>query len=201
MSDLSDRLSRLNINNNATKGDHFKKVKTLGSGAFGCVDLSSVVVEKPYATVGEKVAIKRFNVSDAEMAKKEAEVLKRLDDEFIVRYLDIFLNAKRQFCIVMEYCEHGTLEDYLKKFEPIPEYFFWRLIWQFSKVLTFLHGQRPPIIHNDLKPANILCKKNPDTMFVEIKIADFGVCNVLGEIPIYNEILAQYSVNFLPVAR
>ena len=182
---MSYGLLRLNINN-PTKGDHFKKVKTLGSGAFGRVDLSRVVLEKPYAKIEDKVAIKRFVVSNAEMAKKEAKVLNRLNHEYIVSYHDIFINAKRQFCIVMEFCDRGSLEDYLNspEFEkPFPECFIWRLVWQFSTALSFLHGQRPPILHNDLKPANILCKTNRDNL-TDIKIADFGVCNVLGEIKI-----------------
>ena len=183
MGDLSARFASLKINNNGTKGDHFKKIKDLGSGAFGRVDLSIVQVRKNYAKCGEQVAIKRFqDISDSEMAKKEAEILQKLVQRFIVRYLDIFKNAKGQLCLVMEYCDRGTLEDWLStRVNPsLEEFNIWRLVWQFSSVLSFLHGQHPPILHNDLKPANILCKTENGK--ISIKIADFGVCNVLGKI-------------------
>ena len=183
MADSSVMLARLRLDNKSTDG-HFRKVRTLGSGAFGCVDLCTVGEKKKYAKKGEQVAIKRVkNVSDAEMAKKEALVLNKLDHEFIVRYLDNFKDSKGQLCIVMEYCDHGTLEDYLSyRVKPFPEFEIWRSVRMFASALKFLHEQHPPILHNDLKPANILIKTNPNTK-VDIKIADFGVCNVLGKNP------------------
>ena len=178
-------LDRLSLDYKSEK-EHFKKVGTLGSGASGYVDLCSVEEEKSYAKRGDKVAVKRIkSVSDTEMAKKEAMVLKKLKHPYIVRYLDNFKDNLGQLCIVMEYCDRGTLEDCLSSWHvrPMEEFNIWRLVWQFSSALSFLHRQHPPILHNDLKPANILCKTNPDGPVganIGIKIADFGVCNVLG---------------------
>ena len=172
---------------NSSKEKHFNKIKTLGAGAFGCVDLCSLTEEKSYAERVDKVAVKRIkDVSDKEMAKKEALVLNRLNHQNIVRYLDNFKDSLGQLCIVMEYCDRGTLEDYLSssRVKPVPEFWIWRLVRQFSLALSFLHGQHPPILHNDLKPANILCKTEPTPGVdgaIVIKIADFGVCNVLGK--------------------
>ena len=146
----------------------FQKVRTIGYGAFGRVDLCKVKEKKSYAKKGKQVAIKRMKrqnisdmvLSDAEMAKNEALVLSKLDHQFIVRYLDNFKDNLGQFCIVMEYCDKGTLEDWLsfRPVKPREEYRIWRLVYQFSSALSFLHSQHPPILHNDLKPANILCK-------------------------------------------
>lgn len=188
MGDLSVMLAKLRLNNKSQDG-HFKRVKTLGSGAFGSVELCTVQQGKSYAKKGEKVAVKKFlSVSDEEMAKKEAMVLHKLNHRFIVRYLDNFKDAMGQLCIVMEYCDLGTLEEFMSSHvKPFPEFEIWRLVRQFSSALSFLHSQHPPILHNDLKPANILCKTNPAIAVadgqIEIKIADFGVCNVLGETP------------------
>ena len=160
MGDPSVMLARLRLSNKS-KNYHFKKVKTLGSGAFGSVDLCTIEEDKSYAKKGDQVAVKRMKaVSDTEMAKKEALVLNKLDHHFIVRYLDNFKDNLGQFCIVMEYCDKGTLEDWLssRPVKPREEYRIWRLVWQFSSALSFLHSQDPPILHNDLKPANILCK-------------------------------------------
>ena len=173
--DMLERLAR------AEERD-FKKIKTLGSGAFGCVDLCSVEKEKTYAKKGDQVAVKRsIRFHDREMAK-EVMILLKLKHQFIVAYLDHFKDSKGQLALVMEYCERGTLGDWLFSYpvKPFPEFDIWRLVWQFSSALSFLHGQHPPILHNDLKPANILCKTLQDGTN-SIKIADFGVCNVLGK--------------------
>ena len=114
-------LERLRINNNNSLGGDFKKVKTLGSGAFGCVDLCTLEEGKTYAKKGDKVAVKRFfNIYDGEMAKKEAMILIRLKHPFIVAYLDHFKDSKGQLAIVMEFCDKGTLGDHVASFGDQP---------------------------------------------------------------------------------
>ena len=108
MGDRSVMLARMRLAANKSSKSQFQKVRTLGYGAFGCVDLCRVEQKKSYAKKGDQVAIKRMkpeNISDAEMAKKEALVLNKLDHQFIVRYLDNFKDSLGQFCIVMEYCD------------------------------------------------------------------------------------------------
>ena len=174
------------IGKDSEDGD-FKKVQTVGSGAFACVDLCTLEEGKTYGKKGDQVAVKRFrSIRNEEMAKKEARILIRLKHQFIVAFLDQFKDSMGQLAIVMEFCDRGTLGDHLSSYpvKPHPEFCIWRLVWQFSSALAFLHGQRPPILHNDLKPANILCRTEPLEGVdgdVVIKVADFGVCNVLGE--------------------
>ena len=184
MVDPSVMLANLRLDNKS-ENHHFKIVKSLGSGAFGCVDLCTVEQDKSYAKKGDQVAIKRIKtVANAEMAKKEALVLSKLNHPCIVRYLDNFKDNLDQLCIVMEYCDKGTLEDWLssRSVKPLEEYNIWRMVGMFSRALSFLHSQHPPILHNDLKPANILCKTDPaDSRIIEIIISDFGVCNVPGK--------------------
>lgn len=171
---------------NGTNDEHFLKKNRLGAGAFGLVELCIVQEDKVYAKKGEKVAIKRMKNVYNMMALKESKVLQKLDHPHIVRYLDCF-NVKGHICIVMEYCDHGTLEEYLTSFvvKPFPEFGIWRLIAQLSQALAFMHGQQPSVLHNDLKPANILCKNEPLEGVlgaIVLKIADFGVSSVLGVI-------------------
>ena len=95
----------------------------------------------------------------------------------VVKYLDHFTTTGGRTMIVMEYCDSGTLEDYMFDCpRPHPENNVWRFTWQMSGALTYLH--RLQIVHNDLKPANILCSSNAEGT-VNLKIADFGVCNIL----------------------
>ena len=167
-----------------SEDSQFKKVGTLGTGAFGSVDLCLVLVRKTYAEEGDKVAVKRLlSVSDEDMAEREARILTKLKHQFIVAYYDQYKDSRGLLAIVMEYCEGGTLNEYLSSYpdKPFPEFCIWRSIWQLSSALAFLHGQHPPIIHNDFKPSNILIKCDPLEGVVRIKLADFGFCNILGE--------------------
>ena len=95
----------------------------------------------------------------------------------VVKYLDHFTTTGGRTVIVMEYCDSGTLEDYMFDCpRPHPEDNVWKFTWQISGALTYLHQLQ--IIHQDLKPSNLLCKSNAEGT-VDLKIADFGVCNIL----------------------
>ena len=162
---------------------YYKKVGTLGSGGYADVELCIIKIDACFAKKGTKVAVKRVH-SDITQAKKEANILEQLDNRFIVRFFDEFYDDVGFYCIAMEYCDHGTLQDWLTSvYKPLEEYNIWRLVWQFSTALSYLHGQKPPLLHNDLKPANILCKTTPKTGRIDIKIADFGICDTLARSP------------------
>lgn len=81
--------------------------------------------------------------------------------------------------LVMEYMENGSLRDLLsnKTFPLDPEQTL-PLIRDVLQGIRFLHSANPPIIHGDLKCANILVDSN-----FRAKIADFGLsarCMAVG---------------------
>lgn len=57
--------------------------------------------------------------------------------------------------LVMEYMERGSLENLLAT-EPLPWELRFRIIHETAVGMNFLHCMKPPLLHLDLKPANIL---------------------------------------------
>lgn len=80
--------------------------------------------------------------------------------------------------MVYEFLPKGSLEDRLACLNNTPP-LTWqvrtRIIYEMCSALSFLHSNKPhPIVHGDLKPANILLDAN----FVS-KLGDFGICRLL----------------------
>lgn len=75
--------------------------------------------------------------------------------------------------------KNGNLEERLQcksNTPPIPWVDRFRLAWEVASALVFLHSTKPnPIIHCDLKPANILLDSN-----LVSKIGDFGLSTILN---------------------
>lgn len=78
-------------------------------------------------------------------------------------------------CIVMEYVERGSLLDIIvQKPKQLTGKRIKRIAREVALGMTYLHGISPPLIHRDLKSANILIDKN-----WHAKITDFGISRQL----------------------
>lgn len=84
-------------------------------------------------------------------------------------------------CLVYEYMENGSLEDYLlnkNRKPPLLWFVRFRIVFEMACGLSFLHNSKPdPIVHRDIKPGNILLDRN----YVS-KISDVGLAKLLAEV-------------------
>uniref|UniRef100_A0A4W3ITS2 non-specific serine/threonine protein kinase n=1 Tax=Callorhinchus milii TaxID=7868 RepID=A0A4W3ITS2_CALMI len=76
--------------------------------------------------------------------------------------------------LVMEYMETGSLEKLLVA-EVLPWELRFRIIHETAVGMNFLHCMSPPLLHLDLKPANILLDAHH-----HVKISDFGLARWNG---------------------
>lgn len=133
-------------------------------------------------------------------ALREYNIHKALDHPRVVKLYDVFEIDANSFCTVLEYCDGHDLDFYLKQHKTIPEKEaraiimqvnsshpgqFWTHNWifyfafQVVSALKYLNEIKPPIIHYDLKPGNILLTEG--NVCGEIKITDFGLSKVMDE--------------------
>ncbi|CAF1451991.1 unnamed protein product, partial [Adineta steineri] len=113
-------------------------------------------------------------------ALRECDILKTLDHPRIVRLFDVFEIDTDSFCTVLEYIEGNDIDFFLKQHKYIPEKEARSVVMQTVSALRYLNnGIKPPVIHFDLKPANILL--GTGTSSGEIKITDFGLSKQMCE--------------------
>ena len=106
----------------------------------------------------------------------EASILKSLVDcPHIVRFLGLCIDPGH-YAIVMEYVEYGNLENMLLSgVDEHPVIKQWncriRMAADIAKGMNYLHSRAKPIIHGDLKTANVLvdcnycCKVRCESIF------------------------------------
>lgn len=105
----------------------------------------------------------------------EANLMKRLDHPSLPRIVDIIDNGVTIY-VVMDYIEGESLDKILAEYGAQPEEKVINWAMQIADALSYLHGQKPPIIYRDMKPANVMLKPEGN-----IKIIDFGIAREYKE--------------------
>ncbi|MGH7815607.1 MAG: protein kinase domain-containing protein [Candidatus Binataceae bacterium] len=105
---------------------------------------------------------------------READLLAQLSHDRIVRVYDKFSESNRHY-LVMEHVEGDTLDQLLTAAPAgrLEEKFVIEVALQILAALEYLHGQTPPIVYRDLKPANVMV-----TPAGGVKLIDFGVARL-----------------------
>ena len=160
------------------KEENYKLVEQIGRGAsswvYSCLDLVDKT-EKAIKKIRKEEGNTQRNKKLEEIFNTEVNNLKSCQQEcdYVVKSYDHYTTPD-YFCIVMEYCKNGTLQDKIRNK-------FAKGIWETNKEmevcnilkcllngLNALHSKK--IIHRDLKPGNIFIHETQG-----YKIGDFGL--------------------------
>ncbi|CAN6456897.1 unnamed protein product [Victoria cruziana] len=145
--------------------DDFHKV--IGKGGAGSVYYGRL-------KDGNEVAVKTLTRSLPQGIKQytaEIELLMKVHHKYLASFVG-FCDEDEKLILVYEYMGRGNLREMLSDETYTPD---WKQRLQMAlnvaTALEYLHsGCRPPIVHRDVKTANILLDNN-----LEAKLADFGL--------------------------
>lgn len=133
----------------------------LGTGGMSKVYLSYDIFLK------KKWAVKVINKSNQDYLQ-EARIMKDLSHPLLPRIVEI-LEDRDSAYIVMDYIEGISLNNILKKKTDLNRDKIIVIFRELADILIYLHSRKPPIIHGDIKPGNIILT---DT---GVRLIDFGI--------------------------
>uniref|UniRef100_A0A3B4DPF2 non-specific serine/threonine protein kinase n=1 Tax=Pygocentrus nattereri TaxID=42514 RepID=A0A3B4DPF2_PYGNA len=166
-----------------TLNDRYLLLHLLGRGGFSEVYKAFDLFEQRYAAVKIHQLNKNWREEKKENYHKHAcreyRIHKQLDHPRIVKLYDYFSLDTDTFCTVLEFCEGNDLDFYLKQHKLMSEKEARSIVMQIANALRYLNEIKPPIIHYDLKPGNILLVDG--TACGEIKITDFGLSKIMDD--------------------
>ncbi|KAL4436178.1 hypothetical protein ABPG74_018162 [Tetrahymena malaccensis] len=154
--------------------DKYSIIEKIGEGCFGRVYKGLSLQQKEYVAI-KQIPNQKFREMQKvrELFNSEVKILRTVKNENVVGYIDYFECLDSAF-LVIEFCDSGDLEQYLKKRKTIPEA---EAIELFKQILNGFKGlHEVPAVHRDLKAANILIhNKNI------LKIADLGFGKIIKD--------------------
>ncbi|KAJ8935959.1 hypothetical protein NQ314_012551 [Rhamnusium bicolor] len=171
------------FNNHPVLNDRYLLLMLLGKGGFSEVHKAFDLKEQRYVACKVHQLNKDWKedkkANYIKHALREYNIHKALDHPRVVKLYDVFEIDANSFCTVLEYCDGHDLDFYLKQHKTIPEREARSIIMQVVSALKYLNEIKPPVIHYDLKPGNILLTEG--NVCGEIKITDFGLSKVMDE--------------------
>ncbi|KAK2947027.1 putative 3-phosphoinositide-dependent protein kinase B [Blattamonas nauphoetae] len=152
----------------ASKRSDFVKIKELGKGTFGTVELIEHIATKK--TFACKSARFSTNQKALESIQDEIEAYKDLSNPFILKYYFSF-KEEQIFYMLTEYCSRKDLAEFYKEARAltatVPPDRTWKFIFQMLIGLDYLLKKR--MAHGDFKPQNVFLMENLD-----VRLGDFG---------------------------
>ena len=149
--------------------DRYKLIALLGRGGFSEVWLAEDVL------ANIKIAIKIYapgvGLDDAGISLFTQEFSLVFDmNHTNLLHPTHFDCWQRMPFLILPYCQNGSAFKYVSSNTPMPEEEAWKVLHDVASGLAYLHGKNPPIIHQDIKPDNILISDEGRYM-----ITDFGI--------------------------
>lgn len=154
----------------------FQPGDTIGAGSFGRV------FSARHRVSGQIIAVKEMLLdqmgeaaSQQKRLDRELRLCEQLRHERVVRYFGHEYSSRgsigksQSLFIFLEYCSGGSVASHLRTFGPLEEQLLSRYAQQLLQGLEYLHSLTPPVVHRDLKCANLLL-----THDANVKLADFG---------------------------
>jgi serine/threonine protein kinase len=173
--------------------ERYEVQAALGSGAAGHVRLAyDRHLPRQVALKFPRVELGRGEDRRDDLLR-DAQVAARFNHPGILTVHELIIPAQGNPCVVMPYCEGGSLHAWLQAYpEPLDPRMCVRLVRELAEATQYAHERQ--VVHRDLKPENILLQSRrglehgakfavdtrPDRLLDEWqpRIADFGLALV-----------------------
>jgi hypothetical protein len=148
--------------------NRYQIIAPIGRGGFGAVYLAQDDSLQLYVAIKENLETTH---SSQQQFIQEAVLLARLRHPNLPRVTHHFIIPGRGQYLVMDYVHGQSLIALLEEYGgPLAEAEVLPWVRQVCDALHYLHTYNPPIIHRDVKPANIIITPADQAMLV-----DFGI--------------------------
>lgn len=145
----------------------YKIIRKLGEGGGGIVYLAY------HTRLKKQVVLKEIkNPHRKKNNRREVDILKRLHHTYLPEVFD-FIEINGHLYTVMSYIPGKSFQQLIQEGHHFKQSQLRRWGMQLCSALNYLHNQNPPIVHSDIKPANIMLTPQGNICLIDFNISFF----------------------------
>ena len=146
----------------------YSDITEIGSGGGGVIFKAYHQRLQKYVVL-KKMRTQVHGILDERM---ETDILKNLHHEYLPQVFD-FLKIENDVYTVMDFVDGKSFEQLIKEKVLFANKQILKYTRQLCEVMAYLHKQKPPVLHGDIKPANIMLKPDDNICLIDFNIAGF----------------------------
>ncbi|MEG1752455.1 MAG: protein kinase [Christensenella sp.] len=148
----------------------YQVIQPIGEGGGGTIYKAYHIRLQKYVVL----KLIKDKVKDKLNVRTEVDLLKSLKHTYLPQVYDFIEDGDDVFT-VLDFVEGMSFDKILNNGITFPPSKIFKWARQLCEALVYLHTQSPPVIHSDIKPANIMRTLNDDVCLI-----DFNVSLLLG---------------------
>lgn len=154
------------LNQNEKLNNTYTLLEELGHGGGG------IVYKAYHERLNTYVVVKKIRdqVKGKLDGRSEADILKKMKHTYLPRVYD-FLEIDGEIYTVIDYIPGKSLDKALAEERYFEQKRVLKWAGQLAEALDYLHKQKPPIIHSDIKPANIMLTPEDNICLIDFNIS------------------------------
>lgn len=158
----------LTANIQAQLKDTYDIIGQIGEGGGGSI------YKAYHKRLQKEVVIKKMHMKSGNELKnrQEADILKNLRHSYLPQVLD-FIEAGNEVYTVIDFIPGESLQQLLDRNVRFSQEKIIKYARQLCEALSYLHGQDIPILHGDIKPANIMLTPSDNICLIDFNISGF----------------------------
>lgn len=158
----------LTVNIKAQLKDTYDIIGQIGQGGGGAI------YKAYHKRLQKEVVIKKMHMKSGNELKnrQEADILKNLRHSYLPQVLD-FIEADNDVYTVIDFIPGESFQQLLEKNVKFSQEKILKYARQLCDALMYLHGQDIPILHGDIKPANIMLTPGDNICLIDFNISGY----------------------------
>ena len=145
--------------------DTYENLQEIGRGSGG------IVYRAYHKRLKKQVVLKQIHKTISNLKNRtEVDILKNLKSPYLPQVYD-FIEFDGNVYTVMEYINGESLNNYLGSFKLFSQKDIIRWFGNLTEALVLLHTQKIPIVHGDIKPANIMLTDDGKVCLIDFNIS------------------------------